>query len=205
MVDTQVRPNDVTDRRLIGALLTTPRESFVPKDLEPVAYAEKALETSPGRWLWAPRDLGKLLEEAEIEEGERALVIAAGSGYVAAILAAMGADVVAVEDDATLVEGLRERFAGDARISVEQDDLKSLSKLSEGFDVIVVGGSVGETPDRWLALLNEGGRLAVAIHEGAVGRARIYLKSNGIAGARSPFDCSAPALAGFDPAPEFRL
>lgn len=205
MVDTQVRPNDVTDRNLISAMLATPRETFIPKELESVAYVEKALQTSPGRWVWAARDLGKMIEEAEAERGERALVIAAGSGYSVAVLAAMGLQVVALEDDDTLVEALKSRFAGATGVTVAKGDLAKAGSVEGTFDFILVGGAVEVVPDRWTELLSEGGRLAVAVREGNVGRARIYLKSGGVASARTPFDCTPPKLPGFDRPVGFRL
>ncbi len=205
MVDTQVRPNDVTDRNLIAAMMLTPREKFLPKELEAIAYAEKPLQTSPGRWMWAARDLGKLIEETEVEKGERVLVVAAGSGYAAAVLAAMGARVVALEDDEERVAKLKSQFAGAADVTVAKGDLKALSGVDGTFDVILIGGAVEVVPNRWLELLGEGGRLAVAVREGNVGRARIYLKSGGVASARTPFDCTPPMLSGFDRPAEFRL
>ncbi len=205
MVGTQVRPNDVTGRSLSGALLRTPREAYLPKSLEAVAYTEKPLETSPGRWLWAPRDFGKLIEETEIEAGERVLNIAAGSGYVSAVLAAMGAHVTALEDDEALVGELASRFAASGNIEVAKGALADAGGLAGPFDVIVVGGAVEVVPERWLALLAEGGRLAAAVRTGGVGRARIYLKSNGIVSSRTPFDCTPPILPGFEAAEEFRF
>ncbi len=205
MVDTQVRPNDVTDRRLIAALLHTPREAFLPKTLESVAYSEKALETSPGRWLWAPRDFGKLIEEAGVEEGDRVLNIAAGSGYAAAVMAAMGADVAALEDDDALVSALNERFADNNRVEAVKGDLATAGGLKGPFDVVIVGGAVEIVPEAWSAVLGEGGRLAVAVRENGVGHARIYVKSDGIASYRSPFDCMPPVLAGFEVAEAFRF
>lgn len=205
MVDTQVRPNDVTDRALIRALLHTPREAFLPKELEPVAYSEKALQTSPGRWLWEPRDFGKLIEEAEVEAGHKVLNIAAGSGYTAAVLAAMGAQVTALEDDAGLHEALKARFAGAANIEVAKGSLADAGGLKGPFDVVIVGGAVEVVPEAWLAVLGDGGRLAVAVRENGVGRARIYVKSNGVASYRSPFDCTPPVLAGFEAPEGFRF
>lgn len=205
MVDTQVRPNDVTDRALISAMMLTPREKFLPKELEAIAYAEKPLETSPGRWMWAARDLGKLIEETEVEKGERVLVVAAGSGYAAAVLAAMGARVVALEDDEELVAQLSAQFADASDVTVAKGDLKTLSGVDGEFDVILVGGAVEVVPNRWLELLGEDGRLAVAVRDGTVGRARIYLKSGGVASARTPFDCTPPMLPGFGRPAEFRL
>lgn len=205
MVDTQVRPNDVTGRALISALMRTPREAFLPKSLESVAYSEKALESSPGRWLWAPRDFGKLIEEADIERDERVLNIAAGSGYAAAVLAAMGAKVTALEDDDALVEALKARFADATNVEVAKGALGEAGGLKGPFDVIIVGGAVEVVPESWLAVLGEGGRLAVAVRENGVGRARIYVKSDGVASYRSPFDCMPPVLAGFEAAEEFRF
>ena len=153
MVDTQVRPNDVTDRNLIAAMMLTPREKFLPKELEAIAYAEKPLETSPGRWMWAARDLGKLIEETEVEKGERVLVVAAGSGYAAAVLAAMGASVVALEDDEERVAQLSAQFADASDVTVAKGDLKTLS----GVDGLLRASRHGFS-DRSSALVSEVGQ-----------------------------------------------
>lgn len=207
MIDSQVRVNDVTDRRIIAAMSAIPREIFVPASRIASAYAETAVEIRPGRWLAAARDFSKLLSVAQIRPEDRVLDIAPGTGYSTAVLARLAASVVALEEDdaaaATLKEGLA--AAGVAGVDVVAGPLKAGAAAKGPFDIIIVNGAVEEVPAAWLAQLAEGGRLAVAVVEGGVRRARIYTSSGGKTAWRTPFDTPMPVLPGFEKAAEFRL
>jgi protein-L-isoaspartate(D-aspartate) O-methyltransferase len=109
MVDSQIRPNDVTDAAIVAAFLRTPREEFVPSARRSVAYSEMEIETSKGRSLWTPRDTAKLIKMAQIQPGDVVLVIAAGTGYEAALISHMADTVIALED--SLPEAIRSRLA----------------------------------------------------------------------------------------------
>src|SRR6185295_5744926 len=108
MVESQLRPQGVADRAVLSAMGSLPRERFVPEDARPLAYADRAVPLGEGRFLSAPGVLGQLLTEMRPLPGQRALVVGAGSGYSAAILAAMGLEVVAVERSASLAARARE-------------------------------------------------------------------------------------------------
>ncbi len=207
LIDSQVRPNDVTDRRLIGAMASIPREVFVPASRRAAAYADVAVETGAGRWLITARDFSKLVNIAGVRPEDRVLDIAPGTGYSTAVLARMASTVVALEQDEASVKTLKEGLAaaGVAGIETMAGPLKAGAPGKGPFDVIFVNGAVEEVPAAWLSQLAEGGRLVVAVIEGGVCRARIYTASGGKTAWRTPFDAPVPALPGFERAAEFRF
>jgi len=207
LIDSQVRPNDVTDRRLIGAMASVPREVFVPANRKAAAYADMVVETVPGRWLITARDFSKLVNIAAVRPEDRVLDIAPGTGYSTAVLAKLAASVVALEQDEAAAKVLKDGLAAAGVSGVETvvGPLKAGVPAKGPFDVIFVNGAVEEVPAAWLAQLAEGGRLAVAVREGGVVRARIYTASGGKTAWRTPFDAPVPVLPGFERAAEFRL
>lgn len=207
LIDSQVRPNDVTDRRLIGAMAAVPRELFVPSSRTAAAYADMAVETVPGRWLMTARDFSKLVTIAGVRPEDRVLDIAPGTGYSSAVLVRLAASVVALEQDAAAVSVLKDGLAaaGVSGVETMSGALKAGAPGKGPFDVIFVNGAVEDVPAAWLSQLAEGGRLAVAVSEGGVCRARIYTASGGKTAWRTPFDAPVPALPGFERAPEFRF
>lgn len=205
MIESQVRPSDVTDRRLIAAMNSVARETFVPAERRSVAYAELPIETVPGRWLMAARDFAKLVHAAAIREGERILDIAPGTGYSTTVLAQLGKVTALEEGEAAkaLAEGLTR--AGVQGVEIVSGPLRAGAPGKGPFDVIIVNGAVEVVPQAWLDQLAEGGRLAVAVAESGSRRARIYTRSGGKAAWLTPFDASPPALPGFEKTAEFRL
>jgi protein-L-isoaspartate(D-aspartate) O-methyltransferase len=207
MIESQVRVNDVTDRRLIGALTAVPRELFVPAAKRASAYADIAVETRPGRWMAAARDFSKLVNITALRPEDRVLDIAPGTGYSSAVLARLAASVVALEEDEAAAQILREGLAAAnvSGVEVVAGPLKAGVPSKGPYDVIIVNGAIEEVPAAWLAQLAEGGRLAVAVAEGSVRRARIYTASGGKTAWRTPFDTPIPVLPGFEKAAEFRF
>lgn len=207
MIDSQVRPNDVTDRRLLAAMSAIPREMFVPADKAASAYAEVAVETGPGRWMAAARDFSKMVNLASIRPEDRVLDVAAGTGYSTVVLSRLAGSVVALEQDDAAAQRLRQSLAsaGVDGVEVLAGALKAGAQTKGPFDVILVNGAVEEVPPAWLAQLADGGRLVVAVAEGSVRRARIYIASGGKTAWRTPFDTPMPMLPGFEKAAEFRL
>jgi protein-L-isoaspartate(D-aspartate) O-methyltransferase len=207
MVDSQVRVNDVTDRRLIAAMGQVARETFLPAGKEAMAYADMAVETGPGRWMLAARDFSKLVQIAGVLDTDKVLDVAPGAGYSTAVLSQCAASVVALEADEAAASTLRANLAkaGAANVEIVSGALKAGAPGKGPFDVILVNGAVEEIPKAWLDQLTEGGRLVAPVAEGGVRRARIYTRSGGKTAWRTPFDCQAPALPGFERAAEFRL
>ncbi|MEQ8559723.1 MAG: protein-L-isoaspartate O-methyltransferase [Henriciella sp.] len=206
MVDSQIRPNDVTDPEIVSAFLNTPREAFVPKPDQSIAYAEYEIETSDGRALWTPRDLGKMIKALEPEPSDIALVIGAGAGYETALLGRIVETVIALEDDEALVDEMTRRFAslGVDRAVAVHGDLKEGLPDQAPFDIILVPGMIEQAPETWFNQLAEGGRLGLAVPVGRdLGRGRVYTHSGDITSYRDAFDACPPKLPGFDKKPSF--
>lgn len=206
MIDSQVRPNDVTDRRLIAAMASIPREAFVPAGREALAYADRSVETGPGRHMMAARDFAKLVHAADITPEDRVLDIAPGSGYSTVVLAKLAGSVVALEQDEPAAAAVRNALArsGD-KAEVLAGSLRAGAAAKGPFNVIFVNGAVEDVPQAWIDQLADGGRLAVVVTEGVVRRARIYVRSGGKTAWRAPFESAAPTLPGFEKAEVFRF
>jgi protein-L-isoaspartate(D-aspartate) O-methyltransferase len=206
MIDSQVRPNDVTDRRLIAAMASIPREAFVPAGREALAYADRAVETGPGRHMMAARDFAKLVHAADITPEDRVLDIAPGSGYSTVVLAKLAGSVVALEQDEPAAAAVRNALArsGD-KAEVLAGSLRAGAAAKGPFNVIFVNGAVEDVPQAWIDQLVDGGRLAVVVTEGVVRRARVYVRSGGKTAWRAPFESAAPTLPGFEKAEVFRF
>jgi protein-L-isoaspartate(D-aspartate) O-methyltransferase len=177
MVDSQVRPSDVTDIFIQDAMREIRREKFAPSPKRVLAYADAEIEYAPGRWLLTPRDVAKLIQALAPRAGETALAISAP--YAGAVLEHMGLQVTAC------------------------DAAGPIPSHKEGWSVIVCEGAVAKTPQAWLDALAPGGRLGVVERNGAPGRAMVYLRGPGAVGSRPVFDSTPPILAGFEPQPGF--
>ncbi|RIJ29098.1 protein-L-isoaspartate O-methyltransferase family protein [Henriciella algicola] len=201
MVDSQIRPNDVTDPEIVSAFLRTPREAFVPKSAQSIAYAECEIETSEGRSLWTPRDIGKMIKSLDPQPNDIALVIGAGAGYETAILSHLCETVIALEEDEDLVDELTAKLASldyDRAVAVQGDLREGLADQAP-FDIILVCGLIEQAPEAWFSQLAEGGRLGAPVVAGRdLGRARIWTKAGETVSYREVFDCCPPGLAGFE-------
>lgn len=199
MVDTQIRPNDVTDTRIHQAMRDVPRERFVPGAKQALAYADVSVEVSPGRYLIEPRAFAKLLQLADIQPTDRILDVGCATGYSAAVLSHLGGKVFALEQDADLVRVASDtlRSTGYDVVTVAQGGLTEGLKPNAPFDVICINGAVEAVPESLLGQLNEGGRLICIQQKGPQGRAYLYLRQDGVIGSRADFDATVPVLAGF--------
>lgn len=198
MVATQLRANDVTDTRLIKAILSVPREDFVPAALVPLAYMEGCIPLGKGRVLLDLRSLGKMAQLAAIGPSDRVLDVGCGTGYSTAVLAHLAAHVTGLEQERELAETAKAHLRGAANAAVV------CSKMSEGlparapFDVIFLNGAVEQAPHALTEQLADGGRLVCIVQEGAAGHARLFLKEGGAVGERDAFDAQVPVLPGFE-------
>ncbi len=205
MVESQVRPSDVTDTRIISAMRTLPRERFVPAPKRTLAYGDLEVEVAAGRTLMRPRDLAKLIQSLAPQPHERALEIAGATGYGAAVLAACCKDVITLDPDPDL------SFAANAALeSCGVSNAKSVSTAAiEGwkdeapYDVIVLNGAAEIVPEAWLAQLAPGGRLGAIVRNGAAGSARIYTRADGASAYRTAFDAAPPVAPGLTKPPAF--
>lgn len=192
MVASQLRPTGVEDVRLLTAMLAVPRERFVPAIRAAVAYADAPVPLGHGRTLNSPMVVGRLIDALEVAPGERVLVLAAGTGYSAAVLAAMGAQVIAVEPVPELAAAARANVPGAEVVETE------LAEAPTGpFDAVLIDGAVEELPQRIIDRLAPLGRLACGLLE--QGTTRLARGQRGRAGfALIPF-----ADADVAPLPEF--
>jgi protein-L-isoaspartate(D-aspartate) O-methyltransferase len=192
MIESQLRPQGVTDHAVLLAMGEVARERFVPADAQSLAYADRAVPIGGGRFLAAPGVLGQLLNEMKPAPGQRALVVGAGTGYSAAVLAAIGVDVVAVESDPTAAARAR-----DAGFQVIDGSLEAGHKKGAPYDLILIDGAVEVIPDVLVDQLADGGRLGTALIDRGISRLIIGRKSGGAFGYLSIGDAGAPRLPGF--------
>ena len=204
MVDGQVRPNKVTNPLIIDAMRRIARERFLPSAQATLAYVDIAVELGNGRAMPQPMMTGRLLQLAAPQAGERALVVGAGAGYTAAVLAACGADVTALEDDATL-----NAIAATVPMSDAGQVKRVSGPLAEGwagnapYDLILIDGAVEDVPAALAAQLAPTGRLiAVRVQDG-FGRAVRGMRAGGQLALVAEFDCNAPVIPAFRRAPAF--
>jgi protein-L-isoaspartate(D-aspartate) O-methyltransferase len=207
MVDTQVRPSDVTKFPIIDAMLAVPREAFVPDAKREAAYVGENLDIGGGRAMLEPRTLAKMIDALDIQPGHVVLDVACGLGYSTAVLARMCDFVVAVEDDETRAQEaqtlLSEQGADNA--AVMAGALAEGSAKSGPYDVIILQGGVEDVPPAVIDQLREGGRIAAVFAEGTLGVVRIGHKIDGAMNWRFSFNASAPVLAGFEKQTAFVL
>jgi len=207
MVDTQIRPSDVTRFPVIDAFMTVPRELFVPTGRRDAAYAGENIEIALGRVLLDPRTLAKMIELLDVEPGELVLDVGAGTGYSAAILSRLAEAVVAVEEDGGLA---REAEAALAEIEAHNVAVVE-APLAEGapqhgpYDGIILEGAIESLPEGFVAQLKDDGRIVALFEEGHLGVCRVGIKSGHTISWRYGFNAGAPVLPGFEARRAFAL
>ncbi|MDU8928398.1 protein-L-isoaspartate O-methyltransferase [Alisedimentitalea sp. MJ-SS2] len=207
MVDTQVRPSDVTKFPVIEAMLSVPREAFVPDDKREAAYIGENVDLGGGRVVLEARTLAKMLDALDIQGDELVLDIGSGLGYSAAVIARMAEAVVAVEEDETWAEEAQTQLAeqGADNVIVQQTALTEGAAQHGPYDVICVEGAVENLPEALTDQLKEGGRMGVLFAEGALGVVRVGYKIDGRMNWRFAFNAGAPVLPGFERHTAFAL
>ena len=209
MVDGQVRPSDVTDIRILDAMLAVPREAFVPPGQRALAYLDLDLDVSEGgaakRFLIKPQVLAKMLQAAEIKETDKVLVAGAVPGYAAAVVARLAGQVVATESDPAQVARANDVLAqlGLANVTFKAAAVADGDPADAPFDVIVLDGATEVTPERLYGQLRNGGRLVGVFATSKPPRAMIVTHSHGDFGNRTLFDASVPVLPGLERVPAF--
>ncbi|MEQ8434924.1 MAG: protein-L-isoaspartate O-methyltransferase [Oceanicaulis sp.] len=202
MVNSQIRPSDVTDHRIQDAMGSIPRELFLPKSQLSKAYADAEVALSETRAMLRPREFAKLVHAAKVKPTDVVLDIACGRGYSSAVLSRLAETVIGLEDAQSKLAaktGDRLSKVGADNAVVIEGDLAAGVPGQGPFDVIFVNGAVSTPPAAWIDQLAENGRLAVIEREGVIGRAMIYTKSAGHVGERAVFDAAPPFLPGFEP------
>jgi protein-L-isoaspartate(D-aspartate) O-methyltransferase len=205
MVNSQLLPNKLLDEALTEALGRVPREQFVPRAQQGVAYVDEDIAIGGGRYLMEPMVLSRLLQSAAIGADDMVLDVGCVSGYAAAVMSDLAATVIAVDSDADLVAQATETLAGLDITNVAVVEAEMAEGLADQgpYDVILLEGSVSEVPQALQDQLAEGGRLVAVVRGDGVGVARLYTRVNGAIGNRPLFDASTPILPGFEKKKEF--
>ncbi|MBS0219314.1 MAG: protein-L-isoaspartate O-methyltransferase [Proteobacteria bacterium] len=207
MIDGQLRPNRVTNTALLAAIADLPRERFLPDGLRSVAYADDDVPIGGGRFLMEPMVLARLIQTLQPTMDGKALVVASGRGYGAALLSRLVKSVVALESDAALA-GSAEQTMKALRIDNVQQVVGPMEAgvpAMAPYDNILIEGAVREIPQAILDQLAEGGRLAtvVAGSNEILGVAQLMMREGTVTSGRPLFDAGTPILPGFAPPQRF--
>ena len=205
MVNGQLRTGGVVDKSVLAAFLEIPRERFVPPAFASLAYLDRDLPAlnAKSRRLLQPLTLARMLQAATVSPADRALDVAGGSGYGAALLDFLGADVVLLESDAGAAAAARTALSGRGKVRVVEGPLDSGAANLGPFDLVVVEGSFGVAPDALIALLADPGRLVGVDRSVGTPQAVLFEKVNGAVGRRALFEAGAAPLEAFQPRETF--
>jgi protein-L-isoaspartate(D-aspartate) O-methyltransferase len=209
MVDCQVRPSDVTDLRIIDAMLAVPREAFVPDGKRPIAYLDLDIDVAADgkakRHLIKPAVLAKMIQAAAISGNDRVLVVGCATGYSAAVVAYIAKEVFATEPDPALAATAKATLAGLglANVTVGPAEPAEGDRAHAPYDVIVLDGATEIEPQRLYEQLRMGGRLVGVFATSQPPRATLVARSPADYGSRVLFDASAPVLPGLERLPAF--
>src|SRR6516164_3280889 len=208
MIESQLRPNKVVDARVLAAFAGIQRELFVPEHFQAVAYIDEDLPLGNGRYLKESMVVARLLQAAAVKRTDTALIIGAGTGYEAALVAALARNVVALEEDPELARGARAALVEHsvASVSIVEGPLTLGYRPRAPYDVILFCGGVAEVPSEIDSQLAEGGRLLAVVNPAnGVGRATLRTRTGGVVARRVLFDAATPLLPGFLPKRAFVL
>jgi len=205
MVESQVRPSDVVDRRVLAAMQDIERERFVPEASRAVAYVDEMIQLGGGRVLLPPRVFGKMVQHLELSSDDLVLDVGCGTGYSTAVISCIAQTVVGLESDKALSAQAMAAIA-EAGIdnAVVVEGLLAEGHAEEGpYDAIFVNGAVHDIDNHLLDQLKDEGRLVAIQLEDGYGRVRQWRRFDGQFDSRAVFDAVAPILPGFERAPEF--
>ena len=199
MVDTQVRPSDVTKFPIIDAMLSVPRENYVPDGKREAAYMGENIALGGDRVVLEPRTLAKMLDAADIQPDEMVLDLGCGLGYSAAVLARLADFVVAVEEDEVMATDAQAALSehGADNVAVITAPLVAGSAKNGPYDVIMIQGAVEVVPSTVTDQLKDGGRICAIFAEGMLGTAKTGYKIDGNIVWRHGFSAGAPLIDGF--------
>jgi len=206
MIEGQLRTNGITDPALLEAFLAVSRERFVPEALKGVACVDDDVPLGNGRYLMEPLVLARLIMLAELHAKARVLLVGAGSGYDAAIVAHLAGSVVALESDPALAATAR-RLLGElglGKASVVEAPLAQGHAPGAPYDAILFGGAIAEVPDAIARQLAKSGRIAAVVaSEGRVPQVTVMARAGEVLSRRPVFDAATPVLPGFASEPAF--
>lgn len=198
MIVSQVRPNGITDGRIIQAMAALPRELFVPETRRSIAYVDGDIDIGNGRSLMEPMALAKLVQLAEIESSDHVLHVGCGTGYATALLAALCKSVVAIDEDQGFVDAAAVNLArlGIANAKVQKAPHASGWGVAQPYDAILVDGQVPAVPQTLLQQLGDGGRLVAVVGDNLVATATLYSRHDGAFSSLPAFEASVARLPG---------
>jgi protein-L-isoaspartate(D-aspartate) O-methyltransferase len=203
MVDGQVRTTDVTDLRVISAMLEVPRERFMPPASASLAYLDLDVPVGGSRRLLRPMVLAKLIQAADLESTDRVLDVGCATGYSAGVLARIVDHVVALEQEAGLAKAAKEALLSQPNVDVVNGPLAEGWSQGAPYDVVVLEGATEAVPQALCQQIKNGGRLVCVLGSGPGSTAMLYRRSGGEVGGRPVFDASAALLPGFAKTPVF--
>jgi protein-L-isoaspartate(D-aspartate) O-methyltransferase len=206
MVDSQIRPNRVTDPRILAAMRSIPRETFLPPGVQALAYADEDVPLGNNRFLMEPMVFARLLQAATLRQNERVLVVGAGTGYGAAVLAACGCRVIALEEDPALLAMATKILATEAPgVTLVSGPLAAGWTAQAPYDLVLIEGSVPEIPPALAAQTQqESGRVMTVVNVGGRVSQAVIAEATPLGLGVSPlFDCATPAIPSLRKAPVF--
>lgn len=211
MVVSQLQPSGVVSERVMGAYRQTPREMFVPNALRSVCYLDEDLKLTDKRYLLEPIIHGLMLQDANIMDNQKVLDIGGGSGYSAAVLARLAKEVIALDQDEKLLQAAKTHWADLGIMNVTPVIGNHADGYSAGaqYDVILINGSVAQTPEALFSQLSPGGKLYFVLggEEGNVGKLTVCKKDmhSDLVLMSVLGDYSTPYLVGFEPQKGFEF
>jgi len=211
MVDGQVRTSDVTDLRIIAAMLELPRERFVPATSADLAYLDLDVPVAGAgggeqlRRLLKPMVVAKMVQAAAVKADDHVLDVGCATGYSSALLGRLARSVVALEEDPVLARLADENLKaiGAGNVTVVAGPLTQGCQLKSPYDVIFLNGATEVVPQALCRQLKDGGRLLAVVGRVPTCRATVYRSVAGNVGGWPIFDAAAPLLPGFAQAPTF--
>jgi protein-L-isoaspartate(D-aspartate) O-methyltransferase len=197
MVESQVRPNGITDHRIIDAMAEVKREDFVPAERKTIAYLDEDVQLKEGRYLIEPMAFARMIHLALIKPTDKVLVVGAGTGYGAKVISMLAKSVVALESDPDLLALARGFLAGTGNAEVVEGGLAAGHAAGAPYDVIIVEGRIAAMPESLFAQLANEGRIVAAVGNTDVSEMQIATLTDGHRSSRSAFDVSIAPLPGF--------
>lgn len=208
MVDCQLGPLGVRDRRILDLFESVPRERFVPERLRGVAYMDEDLDLGGGRFLMDPAVFGRMLQAAQPGPDDAVLNIGEYSGYSSVILAGMVMTVVALESEVGQLDEAR-RIWTDldiCNIAIVKGQEQDGNEAHAPYDFIFLNGAVPEVPEKLVKQLATGGRMVGVLRKPGKGMGTAFMIKHlgeGQISHTALFDAGTPYLTGFVPQPAF--
>jgi protein-L-isoaspartate(D-aspartate) O-methyltransferase len=203
MIDSQLRTSGVSEPWIVAAMASLPRELFVPADRGATAYMDRSIPLASGRVLNPPLATGLMLGAAEVRADDNVLLIGAGTGYIANLMAGRVMALTAVEQSAAISEHLRRNVAGFDNVTLVEGPLNAGAEVNAPYSLIIIDGAIAGLPGSIAEQLIEGGRVVTGLSDGAVSRLAVGYKRGGNIVLRPIADCEIAALPGFEPTKEF--